>query len=133
MARSPSERREASRKSDFVLVKKEDIPLLYTKPVVHFDFKKVVPLIEFQTLKKFKQLQLNIMNNLGQSYKKILEVLSKFFGNKLQNYQRRTPKISDLEAVSLVITAEYLSIDSQCQLFRKTPEAIKSKIERSVF
>ena len=36
------------------------------------------------------------MNNLGQSYKKILEVLSKFFGNKLQNHQKRTPKISDL-------------------------------------
>ena len=77
--------------------------------------------------------QLNIMNNLEQSYKKILEVLSKFFGNKLQNYQRRTPKISDLEAVSLVITAEYLSIDSECQLFRKTPESIKSKTKRSVF
>ena len=73
------------------------------------------------------------MNNLEQSYKKILEVLSKFFGKKLQNYQRRTPKISDLEAVSLVITAEYLSIDSECQLFRKIPEYIKSKIERSVF
>lgn len=77
--------------------------------------------------------QLNIINNLEQSYKKILEVLSKFFGNKLQNHQRKTPKISDLEAVSLVITAEYLSIDSECQLFRKIPESIKSKIERSVF
>ena len=77
--------------------------------------------------------QLNIMNNLGQSYKKILEVLSKFFGNKLQNHQRRTPKISDLKVVSLALTAEYLSIDSQCQLFRKTPESIKSKIERNVF
>ena len=29
------------------------------------------------------------MNNLEQSYKKILEVLSKFFGKKLQDYQRR--------------------------------------------
>ena len=77
--------------------------------------------------------QLNIINNLEQSYKKNLEVLSKFFRNKLQNHQRKTPKISDLEAVSLVITAEYLSIDSQCQLFRKTPESIKSKIERSIF
>ena len=73
------------------------------------------------------------MNNLEQSYKKILEVLSKFFGNKLQNYQRRTPKMSDLEVVSLALTAEYLSIDSECQLFRKIPESIKSKIERSVF
>ena len=45
--------------------------------------------------------QLNIMNNLEQSYKKILEVLSKFFGKKLQNYQRRKPKMSDLEVVSL--------------------------------
>jgi len=26
-----------------------------------------------------------------------------------------------------------LSIDSECHLFRKTPESIKSKIERSVF
>ena len=64
------------------------------------------------------------MNNLEQSYKKILEVLSKFFGNKLQNYQRRTPKMSDLEVVSLALTAEYLSIDSECQLFRKIPESI---------
>ena len=77
--------------------------------------------------------QLNIINNLEQSYKKILEVLSKFFRNKLQNHQRKTPKISDLEAVSLVITAEYLSIDSECQLFRKTHESIKSKTKRSVF
>lgn len=77
--------------------------------------------------------QLNIINNLEQSYKKILEVLSKFFRNKLQNHQRKTPKISDLEAVSLVITAEYLSIDSECQLFKKTPESIKSKTKRSVF
>ena len=57
--------------------------------------------------------QLNIMNNLEQSYKKILEVLSKFFGNKLQNYQRRKPKISNLEVASLALTAEYLSIDSE--------------------
>ena len=41
--------------------------------------------------------------------------------------------MSDLEVISLALTAEYLSIDSQCQLFRKTPESIKSKIERSVF
>ena len=73
------------------------------------------------------------MNNLEQSYKKILEVLSKFFGKKLQDYQRRKAKIPDLELVSLALTAEYLSIDSECQLFIKTPKSIKSKIERSVF
>ena len=77
--------------------------------------------------------QLNIINNLEQSYKKILEVLSKFFGNKLQNYQRRIPKASDLEAVCLALTDEYLSIDSGCQLFRKIPKSIKSKTKRSVF
>ena len=73
--------------------------------------------------------QLNIMNNLGQSYKKILEVLSKFFGKKLQDYQRRKAKIPDLELVILALTAEYLSIDSECQLFIKIPKSIKSKIE----
>ena len=52
--------------------------------------------------------QLNIMNNLEQS---------------------RTPKMSDLEVVSLALTAEYLSIDSECQLFRKIPESIKSKLK----
>mgnify|MGYP000362915646 CR=1 FL=1 len=73
--------------------------------------------------------QLNIMNNLEQSYKKILEVLSKFFGKKLQDYQRRKAKIPDLELVILALTAEYLSIDSECQLFIKIPKSIKSKIE----
>ena len=63
MARSPSERREASRKSDFVLYQKEDIPLLYTKPVVHFDFKKVVPLIEFQTIKYNEQPRAKLQKN----------------------------------------------------------------------
>jgi len=69
------------------------------------------------------------MNNLEQSYKKILEVLSKFFGKKLQDYQRRKAKIPDLELVILALTAEYLSIDSECQLFIKIPKSIKSKIE----
>ena len=73
--------------------------------------------------------QLNIMNNLEQSYKKILEVLSKFFGKKLQDYQRTKAKIPDLELVILALTAEYLSIDSECQLFIKIPKSIKSKIE----
>ena len=37
--------------------------------------------------------------------------------------------MSDLEVISLALTAEYLSIDSECQLFRKIPESIKSKLK----
>ena len=62
--------------------------------------------------------QLNIMNNLKQSYKKILEVLSNLFGNKSQLYQRKKLKIFDLEVLSLALTAENLSIRSEFQLFR---------------
>ena len=62
--------------------------------------------------------QLNIMNNLEQSYKKILEVLSNLFGNKSQLYQRKKLKIFDLEVLSLALTAENLSIRSEFQLFR---------------
>ena len=62
--------------------------------------------------------QLNIMNNLEQSYKKILEVLLNLFGNKSQLYQRKKLKISDLEVLSLALTAENLSFSSECQLFR---------------
>ena len=62
--------------------------------------------------------QLNIMNNLEQSYKKILEVLLNLFGNKSQPYQRKNLKIFDLEALSLALTAENLCIRSEFQLFR---------------
>ena len=41
------------------------------------------------------------MNNLEQSYKKILEVLSKFFGKKLQDYQRRKPVLLYIEVTFL--------------------------------
>lgn len=40
------------------------------------------------------------MNNLEQSYKKILEVLSNLFGNKSLPYQRKNLKIFDLEVLS---------------------------------
>ncbi len=62
--------------------------------------------------------QLNMRNNLEQSYKKILEVLLNLFGKKSQPYQRKKLKIFDLEALSLVLTAENLSFSSECQLFR---------------
>ena len=73
------------------------------------------------------------MNNLEQIYERILEVLGFFMENQLLNYQRRKPKMSDLELISLNITAEYLSIDSELQLFRKLPNSLIDKIERSVY
>ncbi|AQY21918.1 IS982-like element ISRa1 family transposase [Riemerella anatipestifer] len=73
------------------------------------------------------------MNNLEQIYERILEVLGLFSENQLISYQRRTPKMSDLEVISLNITAEYLSIDSELQLFRKLPNSLINKIERSVY
>ena len=41
--------------------------------------------------------------------------------------------MTDLELISLNLTAEYLSIDCELQLFRKTPNYLKNKIERSVY
>lgn len=73
------------------------------------------------------------MNNLIANYKRILEVLRKISKEKLLVYQRRQPKLSDLELVGLSLTAEYLGIDSESDLFRKLPQSILSKIERSVY
>ena len=67
-------------------------------------------MIEFQSI--------NIMNNLEQSYKKILEVLLNLFGNKSQPYQRKNLKIFDLEVFSLALIAENISFSSEYQLFR---------------
>ena len=48
-----------------------------------------------------------------QITKKILEVLIKISKEQLITYQRRTPKLSDLELISLSLTAEFMSIDSE--------------------
>lgn len=73
------------------------------------------------------------MNNLNANYERILEVLRKISKEQLLSYQRRTPKMSDLELISLSLTSEFLGIDSENDLFRKLPEAIFMKIERSVY
>lgn len=41
--------------------------------------------------------------------------------------------MSDLEVVGLYFTAEYMAIDSENHLFRKLPNHLTSKIERSVY
>lgn len=73
------------------------------------------------------------MNNLIANYERILEVLRKISKEQLLVYQRRQPKLSDLELVGLSLTAEYMGIDSESDLFRKLPQSILSKIERSVY
>lgn len=74
------------------------------------------------------------MSNLEASYKLILKELIKI--SKVENFyfKPRKPKLSDLELISLVILAEYKSIDSEYQLFREIKDFdIASKIERSVY
>ena len=73
------------------------------------------------------------MNNLISTFERFLEVLKKLSQTQLLSYQRRKPRLSDLELISLSLTAEYLGIDSENDLFRKLPQEIFSKIERSVY
>lgn len=73
------------------------------------------------------------MNNLERIYEKFLVVLEKFFEHQVLPVQRRIPKMSDLEVISLNLTAEYLSIDSELQLFRKLSNSLINKIKRSVY
>ena len=73
------------------------------------------------------------MNNLNANYERILEVLKKISKEQLLSYQRRKPKMSDLELISLTLTSEFMGIDSENDLFRKLPTSISMKIERSVF
>jgi hypothetical protein len=73
------------------------------------------------------------MNNLSANYERILEVLREISREQLLPYQRRRPRLSDLELVCLSLTAEFMGIDSENDLFRKLPKNISSKIERSVY
>jgi hypothetical protein len=41
--------------------------------------------------------------------------------------------MSDLELISLSLTAEYMGIDSESDLFRKLPSCLLSKIDRTVY
>ncbi|RED50106.1 IS982 family transposase [Seonamhaeicola aphaedonensis] len=73
------------------------------------------------------------MNNLNAIYERILEVLQNISEQQLIACQRRQPKMTDLELVSLSLTSEYLGIDSENDLFRKLPKTLLAKIERSVY
>jgi len=73
------------------------------------------------------------MNNFGAKYEKILEVLSTITKKEDFLIQKRKPKLKDIELIAMNLTAEYMGIDSECQLFRDIPSFLKAKIERSVY
>lgn len=74
------------------------------------------------------------MNNLIQNYKIILKELTNICGHIRTKKQIRVPKLSDLELVALNITAEYMSINSELQLFRTiSGTELEDKIERSIY
>lgn len=73
------------------------------------------------------------MNNFTASYRKILDILEQTEQKKNFLNQIRIPKLSDIELIAIDITAEYMSIDSEYQLFRKLPVELSSLIERSVY
>ena len=74
------------------------------------------------------------MNNLIQNYKIILKELTNTCKYITASKQIRLPKMSDLELVALNLTAEYMSINSELQLFRCISGTdLEGRIERSVY
>lgn len=73
------------------------------------------------------------MNNFKANYERILEVLRKISTDQQLPVQRRRPRMSNLEVISLSLTAEYMGIDSENNLFRILLPFFKTRIERTVF
>ncbi|MFT6202944.1 MAG: hypothetical protein ACI9V1_001263 [Spirosomataceae bacterium] len=73
------------------------------------------------------------MNNLTESCGQILKTLKKIEPKTNFLNQIRVAKLSDIELISVVLTAEYLIIDSEHQLFRKLPISLSERVERSVY
>lgn len=74
------------------------------------------------------------MNNFIQNYNIILTNLQKLPIKSIPFIQIRKPKLSNLELIAMNLTAEYMGIDSECQLFRVVSGTILDKvIERSVY
>lgn len=73
------------------------------------------------------------MNNFSANYGKILGTLQQFESKMNFLNQKRKPKLSDIELIAIDLTSEYMSIDSEYQLFRNLPSELSSKIERSVY
>ena len=74
------------------------------------------------------------MHNFQANYDKILEVLRKNITSSTFVNQNRKPKLSDIELVAIDLTAQYMSIDSEHQLFRMLKTInFKNLIDRTVY
>lgn len=73
------------------------------------------------------------MHNFYANYLKILSVLDIIEEKSSYLKQIRKPKLSDKELIAINLTAEYLGIDSESELFRKLPPPLFDSIERSVY
>lgn len=74
------------------------------------------------------------MNNFIQSYELILYHLKELQINTNPFKQIRQPRLSNIELIAVNFTAEYMSIDSECQLFRIIDDSfLKALIDRSVY
>jgi hypothetical protein len=68
-----------------------------------------------------------------KKYEKVLEILKTIETKNNFLNQIRRPGLSALELIAIDITAEWLSIDSEYQLFIIISDVLNSKIERSVY
>jgi len=73
------------------------------------------------------------MYNFRTNYDKILEALKQLGVKSNYLHQIQKPKLLNLELITINLTSEYMSIDSECQLFRVLPLSLSCKIERSVY
>jgi len=74
------------------------------------------------------------MNNFIRSYEIILQHLQELQINATLFKQIRQPKLSNIELVAMNFTAEYMGIDSECQLFRTIESSfLEPLIDRSVY
>jgi len=69
---------------------------------------------------------LNKTNKVSSNYNKILEVLNTITKKESFLLQKRKPKLKDIELISMNLTAEYMGIYIEHQLFIEIP--IDSKI-----
>jgi hypothetical protein len=74
------------------------------------------------------------MNNLIQNYETILKLLQEHCSDIHSIKQYRIPKLSDIKLAALDFTAEFMSYNSELQLFRAIKGTyLESQIERSVY
>lgn len=98
-------------------------------------------LIGIQYIRGVKTKTIDTMHDLRPMYEKILSIATEMFDevNELGNfhYSPRTPKMSDLQVMSLAIASESAGIDSENLLFSKLRTDYKATfpelIERSRF